>query len=263
MLKEKHIQTQFLGEDASHITLCLKVMKIHVSLRSGKQVSRKFQQITKLLFYLFDGVPFFAFMLLLYSQSTNMQCCHTHRAGTTPQNFWSNNHLSHRCAVGQVAIQAPPHRRDSAWTRPRGSSGLGDVLEFAFATDLMDNGKRWKKWVCSAKRHHQCFGQPFNRCFNVSRLQLVLAQNPFLCPNWPNWLFVQFYTRYMYNTYIYIYIYFCYMCTVIMIVCIRTVYIYIYIFIYLPYFNWLIVLLVIYVTPSFEYIFTWVTLESK
>ena len=60
--KRKTTSKPILGEGTSHITLCLKVMKFHVSLRSGKQLSRKFQQITELRFYVFHGVPCFAFM---------------------------------------------------------------------------------------------------------------------------------------------------------------------------------------------------------
>ena len=63
--KRKTTSKPILGEGTSHITLCLKVMKFHV--RSGKQLSRKFQQITELRFYVFHGVPCFAFMFFLLS----------------------------------------------------------------------------------------------------------------------------------------------------------------------------------------------------
>lgn len=114
-------------------------MKFHVSLRSGKQLSRKFQQITELRFHVFHGVPCFAFMLFFYSQSTNMQCCHTHRAGTTslPKTF-------DQTTISVIAAQLAKlqFKRRRTVEIQHGRVHVAAVgLEFAFATDLMDNGK--------------------------------------------------------------------------------------------------------------------------
>lgn len=42
----------------------------------------------------------------------------------------------------------------------------------------------WKKWVCSAKWHHQCLCQPFSRFFNVSGLQVVFSITCFSTHTW-------------------------------------------------------------------------------